>query len=407
MNLLTRALFATLQQKVRLMQSLFKRSLQPARMRWLALSCIGMGLIATFSGCGGGNSADTTPKINIASVKVFGDSLSDSGTFLGTKYTVQGATTATPYAIWPERIATSYSVSALCARYMGTSASTAILNPAASASNCTNYAVGGGRINNTSGPTTPLAIGQQLSDAATAFGTYKATDLLLIDGGGNDAADLAGAFISSPSTAYPLLLSTLGVTPTAATQAALAVAGNAYMTKLADSFYTVIKTQALDKGATHVAVVNAPGITNTPSFKALLTLVAAQSGGGTTGAAAAAGIDDMIKSWVVSYNTQLAAKFAGDSRVTVVDFYTEFNNQITNPAQFALTNVTSTACPQTGTGTDGLPTYDFASCTSTALNTSTPNWQSYAFSDGFHPTPYGHQLLAQLVSRSLIAAGWL
>jgi len=30
-----------------------------------------------------------------------------------------------------------------------------------------------------------------------------------------------------------------------------------------------------------------------------------------------------------------------------------------------------------------------------------------AFSDGFHPTPYGHQLMSQLVSRSLAQAGWL
>jgi outer membrane lipase/esterase len=34
-------------------------------------------------------------------------------------------------------------------------------------------------------------------------------------------------------------------------------------------------------------------------------------------------------------------------------------------------------------------------------------WKSYAFSDGFHPTPYGHQLLAQLISLSLARAGWL
>jgi len=34
-------------------------------------------------------------------------------------------------------------------------------------------------------------------------------------------------------------------------------------------------------------------------------------------------------------------------------------------------------------------------------------WQTYAFSDGFHPTPYGYQLLGQLVAKSLATAGWL
>jgi outer membrane lipase/esterase len=319
---------------------------------------------------------------------------------------VQGASTTTPYSVWPERIATSYGVSALCARYVATSQTNVILNPSASA--CTNYAVGGGRINNPTGPTTPFAIGQQLIEGATAAATYKSSDLLLIDGGGNDAADLAGAFLTaSADNNYITLLATLGVTPTAATQAALAIAGGSYMAKLADKLYAAVKTNALDKGATRVVVVNAPGITNTPRFKALLALVAAGAGGGSVGAATAANIDAMIKSWVETYNTALAAKFAGDSRVAIVDFYTEFNNQVLNPAQFALTNVTTPACPSTGTGTDGLPTYNFLTCTSTALNASTPNWQSYAFSDGFHPTPYGHQLLAQLVSRSLIAAGWL
>ena len=33
-------------------------------------------------------------------------------------------------------------------------------------------------------------------------------------------------------------------------------------------------------------------------------------------------------------------------------------------------------------------------------------WKSYAFSDGFHPTPYGHDLLARRIMKSLADAGW-
>jgi phospholipase/lecithinase/hemolysin len=37
-----------------------------------------------------------------------------------------------------------------------------------------------------------------------------------------------------------------------------------------------------------------------------------------------------------------------------------------------------------------------------------PNWwKSYGFADSFHPTPYGHQLVAQLISKSLAIKGWL
>jgi len=34
-------------------------------------------------------------------------------------------------------------------------------------------------------------------------------------------------------------------------------------------------------------------------------------------------------------------------------------------------------------------------------------WKTYLFADNFHPTPYGHQLLAQLVAKRLTEAGWL
>ena len=58
--------------------------------------------------CGGGGS-DTTPKVNITSVKVFGDSLEDVGTF-GFKFTVQGAKSFT----YPELLAQGYGLGSLC-----------------------------------------------------------------------------------------------------------------------------------------------------------------------------------------------------------------------------------------------------------------------------------------------------
>lgn len=70
----------------------------------------------------------------------------------------------------------------------------------------------------------------------------------------------------------------------------------------------------------------------------------------------------------MAYNTQLDAKFAGEAKVAIVDFYTAFNDQVLTPAQFALSNVKTPACPITGVGSDGLPTYTFASCTASALS---------------------------------------
>jgi len=376
---------------------------------WVPLALASLLVVA----CGGGGN-DGSTRVQITSVKVMGDSLADSGTF-GFKFTVQGAQSF----IYPERIATNYSVSTLCPFYLF-NGTTFVANPTAG---CTNYAIGGGRINNYTAPTAPLSIPQQLATAGTLAGTYQSTDLLVIDGGGNDAADLVGAYLRVPSdsgAAYAALLQT--VLPSATVQAALAQGaagfasvGGTYMTALADVFYNAIKTNALDKGAQHVVVLNMPGITNTPRFQMVLDSIAAANGGGTAGATARANAEALFNSWIVAFNAELAAKFNGNGNVALVDFYTSFNDQIASPAQYLLTNVKTPACPPTGTGSDGLPTYTFATCTDTALSATTPPagsdgtanwWKSYAFSDSFHPTPYGHDLLARRIMKSLADAGW-
>ena len=362
------------------------------------------------AGCGGGGS-DTEPVAPVKTIKVMGDSLADSGTF-GLKFTVQGdaPTGAGSTPIWPERIASSYGTT-LCPRYVFTG--TAFNN----ASGCTNYAVGGGRINNFTAPTSPVSITQQISDAGAEG--FAASDLLLIDGGGNDAADLVGAYLSASKdggASYSAVLKTL--LPPATVDAALAggaagmaQVGGAYMMALADKFHGAIDTNALNKGAMRVAVLNMPGIDQTPRLQQLLGGIAA-----TAGAATSAQVQGLVKAWVEAFNKQLAARFAGNSKVVVVDFYTSLNDQVAKPEQFGLTNAKGTACPITGVGGDGLPTYTFPTCTAAALSAMTPPvgatggadwWKTYAFSDSFHPTPYGHQLLSQLVSRSLAQAGWL
>ena len=74
-----------------------------------------------------------------------------------------------------------------------------------------------------------------------------------------------------------------------------------------------------------------------------------------------------------------------------------------------------TACPVVGVGSDGLPAYDFPTCTTANLAANPPVgevgvnnwWTTYLFADNFHPTPRGHELLADVVTRRLRTAGWL
>jgi outer membrane lipase/esterase len=183
------------------------------------------------------------------------------------------------------------------------------------------------------------------------------------------------------------------------------------MAALADTFHDQIKTQALDKGAQRVALLNMPNVLNTPRFQAALAEF-----GAVSGAAARAQSEALIKAWIETFNTRLAARVSGNSAITLVDFHALLNDEIAKPSQFGLSNVTHAACPAAGSGSDGLPSYNFATCTAAALSGRTPPagasggadwWKSYAFADGFHPTPHGHQLLAQLITRTLTQAGWL
>ena len=271
--------------------------------------------------CGGGDPA-------ITSVKVMGDSLADSGTF-GLKFTVQGsaATGAGSTPIWPELVADDVSdAPALCAYNR--------VNPITSSvtvqAGCTNYAVGGGRINNFSNPQDPRSITLQLQQAAQVHGSYKSSDLLLVDGGGNDAADLAGAFIGATSeqglaTYRALLISLL---PAATVDGLFgqvngpAMAGGAYMQALANRFHDAIKTQALDKGASKIVVLNVPDVTLTPRFQSVLGAITQQAG-----AAQALQVQGLIQQWIGAFNAQLASRFAGNTKVAIVDFYATLTDE--------------------------------------------------------------------------------
>lgn len=386
--------------------------------RWSAAWSIASVLVVTLGGCGGGGS-DTTPAVKIGALTSIGDSLADSGTF-GFKFTVQGADAL----VYPERIARSYGLPAPCSYFVPTSATTFVPNPTPG---CSNFAIGGAVINHAEAPGSPLSILQQLRVAA-ARGDYGPNDLLVVDGGGNDAGDLVGAFLRAGAlprgdggASYVALLGSLlppAVIGAAAAQgrAGLEAVGQTYMVALADSLQGALQSTALDHGAQRIAVLNMPGVTDTPRFQAVLDGIAAAAGGGDAGAAERSRQEAVFNGWIVAYNTELAARFAGNPRVVVVDFYASFLEQVTYPERFGLQNIRLPACPATGVGADGLPTYTFPTCTEAALSAMPPPagatggadwWRTFGFSDSFHPTPFTQELLARYVSRALAGAGWL
>lgn len=388
--------------------------------RKFQLLAMALAAAAVLAGCGGGGDA-SPPRAALARVIVAGDSLADAGTF-GARFTVQNsADPVAGFPVFPQIVAQNFGVTGQCNFFVFTGTTFAPNSTAG----CTNFAIGGGRIvvpAAQGGATNPQAVPTQLATALQAVGgSYKTTDLVLVDGGGNDAADLVTAYLGAASgaagvTAYQTFLAqqldaaTIGATLQKTNGAALAA--GLYLQKLADTYYNAIKATALDKGATHVAVLDMPDVTLTPRFQAALAQVAQASGGGTAGATAATTLQGAIRQWISGFNTGLQARSAGDARVAYVPFYADFTDEVTHPADYALSNVTTPACAAIGV-TSFNSAADAARCTSAALDAAAPAgasagwWQNFTFSDGFHPTPYGHRLLAASVSRALARAGWL
>lgn len=392
------------------------------RWKWAAVA---VGTAVFLAGCGGASDgADTVPKATAKSFKVFGDSIVDSGVF-GYKFTIQGKDAdGNAFKIFPEVVAANLGVSSLCA-FFNFNGTTFVPN-----TTCTNYGVGGGRVNNLTNSgapsnAVPFSITYQMDVAAAGL---TATDVVLVDGGGNDLADLTGAYLGATTPAgvgnFLAAIGTLlpqatigaivGATPNATT---LGNAAGAYAQAVGKSLAAAVKTKILAKGVTKVIVVNAPDITVTPRFLAVLAGVEAAGG-----SAQRAAVQGAARAWTKAFNDALAADLAGTG-VQLFDLNTEGAKIVANPAQFAFTNVTTPACPKVAGGLDSVTGQAslsspaaVAACNSALMSapsgipvgeTAPDWWQRYAYSDNFHPTPALHKLIGQAINLQLAKAGWL
>lgn len=222
----------------------------------------------------------------VATVKVVGDSLSDSGTFAKVLKariaSVQGSADE-PYVLWAERVAQAYGLAPLCPHY---GLRISLLFGFTSHRGCTNFAVSGASVNNpvsAGGSDQPLSVLKQLSDLGAE--PWQAQDLLLITGGGNDASNLATAYLgrsADQGVAYRDMLNTMlpgeMLAQVLAGEQGPETAGVLYMRTLADSMVTAIQTHALNRGAPRVLLVNMPNVTDTPRFQDTLRQLAASDG---------------------------------------------------------------------------------------------------------------------------------
>ncbi len=383
----------------------------PRRAFTAALAAIA---VAVTTACGGGGddpapAPPTAPPSGsgpVARVFVAGDSLADVGTF-GFKATVQNAANpAAGYPVYPELVASSLGAGRLCNHFSSSNGTSFTTN-----AGCTNFAVGGAQVVNPitrGGSELPLSLEHQLEAAVAANGgAWQSGDLIVIDAGSNDAASLADAYLDArgggtAEEAVYLALLAQQLDPSEIEDAldqadGGSVAAGLYMRELARTFWDTVKANTLDKGATRVALLEVPDITLTPRFQSIAAGLAT-----TEGAAAATAFQTALRQWITGFNAELARLAAGDSRVALVPYFADFTAQHTNPAAFGLTNVSQESCPPG----------DFPDCTDAALDAAPPAglsagwWKTWFYSDGFHPSPRGHELLADSVNRALARAGW-
>jgi len=358
---------------------------------------------------GGGGDGDQAPAVRFTSMVSFGDSLSDIGTYKvgtvaalgGGAYTVNGIPGAigaepTPSKNWTELIAAQLGLPAPCPAQTGLDGdplqgfSVMPVNHAG----CLGYAQGGARVTNPVGPGNKLlgganaVLGQltvpvitQINNHLTAMGgSFSGTELVLVMAGGNDTfIDLAT--ITPTVTA----LVTSGMSVDAATVQASTAAVTAMGTAGAE-LAAYVKTLIVGKGAKYVTVVNLPDVSKTP--------FAYSQSPETQG---------LINTMVVAFNTQLETGLAGTPGVIIVDAYSDNRNQAANPASYALSNVTEPACNLTAPSPNALG----SSLVCNSSNVISGDTSHYLFADTVHPTPYGYKLLAQLVTKSMVLAGWL
>lgn len=374
--------------------------------------------------CGGGS--NDTPRNDPSPppkpvLKVFGDSLMDSGTF-GFKVTVQNADKSKPFEVFPEKVASALGANTPCPHF-NFALTKFVNNPS-----CTNYAVGGGRVN-TRGDTkaaidttTPLSILNQMSVGSPSL---AASDIVIIDGGANDMADLVGAYLAVPtsdglesftnklSTVLPAATVAALVTP-APTATTLNTAALAYAQGLAQLMVQTINEKILARGVRKVVVINVVDISATPIFGGVMAAAGAAPGSAQRNAVQAA-----IQTWTNAYNLALARGLASNN-VLVVDLNSQLTQILTQPAKYGLTNTTTPACPKVAGGLDAyglaslsqLPTV--LACNSSNLSANVPVgetspnwWQSYAFADDLHPTPALHSLIGTFLLQQMVGVGWI
>ena len=273
----------------------------------------------------------------------FGDSLSDSGSFIPVLPEGTGRFTTNPGPVWSEILGQSLGLTITPGNQGGT-----------------NFAEGGARVTGLPGvPDQP--------PTGTATPVRNQIDNYLAGRGGQaDGGALHTVWVGANDIFT--ILPSASADP-AGTQAFLE-------TTTAELVGEIARLSA--SGARHIVVINLPDIGNTPF-------------GASLGATGAAGVTQLS----AGFNQLLGIGLAASGvPVLQLDAFSLLSEVSADPARYGFTNATATACGATPS----------LLCTSADLVAPGAE-QDFVFADGVHPTTGAHALVAQYVDSVLAAPG--
>jgi phospholipase/lecithinase/hemolysin len=321
--------------------------------------------------------------------------------YFGGKFTANSANSK----IWVENLATTMGLAVTPAEvgFGGSSVKCPAAAVAALAGTCTAYGQGGSRVTDPngigkSGGALTVPMKTQIANHLARFSSFKASDMILVWGGNNDAFVQFGTF----SAAATQIQTDAATGKISADQANVALfqaqtAAETAMKTAAIELAGYIKTEILAKGGKYVAVMNLPDSTLTPF-------------GSTLPAAAR----PVLTALVDTFNLWLKDSLTG-APVKIIDQNGPGKDVYANPAKYGLTNNTIPTCDAAkisaitrGAVTDGSSLF----CNSTVgapyngirTGADVNTWQ---FADSVHPTPGGHKVISDFVTQQLRAFGWI
>jgi len=307
-------------------------------------------------------------------VVVFGDSLSDVGTYkVGAIAQVGGGKfTTNPGPVWAETLGILLRARVTPYR-QGFDGVTQILGG-------TGFAMGGARVSQQPGigcnpdatghctAALTIPVTQQVADYLAGNGDRFSRDqLVFLFAGANDVFYQLGVFQAKVTAGVPIPQAQ-DEALAAVQQAALELVGQAQL--------------ILAKGATRVVVLNLPEMSETPFAKAPET----------------APVRPLIAGMVQMFNGTLAAGLHG-SGATLLDLHAEFLRVIGNPGAYWVREINVPACDPAKISaiTNGLEQGGSSLFCSPLTLLQKGAALTYLFADGVHPTTLGHLIFARFV----------